>query len=205
MSNNNYRLIYFNARGRAEHIRFIFAYAGVDYEDVRIAREKWPEYKKKTPFGALPVLEIDGKPFAQSNAAARHLARQHGLAGKDPWEELQCDVLVDTLQDLKQVLWQYRTEQDPIKKEERKAKLMKETIPFYLRKFEKVVADNGGYSVGSDLTWTDFVFATSLENFEQIFGKGALDQYPALKGLKTKVLTIPSIEEWVAKRPLTES
>lgn len=45
----------------------------------------------------------------------------------------------------------YRTEQDPIKKEERKVKLMRETIPFYLRKFEKVVADNGGYSVGTDV------------------------------------------------------
>lgn len=41
-----YKLIYFNARGRAEHIRFIFAYAGVEYTDERIPREKWPEYKK---------------------------------------------------------------------------------------------------------------------------------------------------------------
>lgn len=42
----HYKLVYFNARGRAEHIRLIFAYAGVEYEDVRIPKEKWPEYKK---------------------------------------------------------------------------------------------------------------------------------------------------------------
>lgn len=42
----HYKLIYFNARGRAEHIRFIFAYAGVEYDDERISREKWPELKK---------------------------------------------------------------------------------------------------------------------------------------------------------------
>lgn len=39
-------MIYFNARGRAEHIRFIFAYAGVEFDDERIPREKWPELKK---------------------------------------------------------------------------------------------------------------------------------------------------------------
>lgn len=50
----------------------------------------------------LPVLEIDGKAVAQSNAVARYLARQYGLAGRNEWEALQCDVLVDTLGDLKQ-------------------------------------------------------------------------------------------------------
>ncbi|XP_044269049.1 glutathione S-transferase-like [Tribolium madens] len=201
----NYKLIYFNARGRAEHIRFIFAYAGVDYEDERIPREKWPEIKKRTPFGMLPVLEIDGKAVAQSNAVARYLARQYGLAGRNEWEALQCDVLVDTLGDLKQVLAQFRMEQDPIKKEEKKARLMKETIPFYLSKFEKMLSENNGFSVGSEITWCDFVFAVSLENFEHIFGKAALDQYPALKALKIKVYNIPSINAWVSKRPATES
>lgn len=41
-----YKLIYFNARGKAEHIRFIFAYAGVEYEDERISQDKWPELKR---------------------------------------------------------------------------------------------------------------------------------------------------------------
>jgi len=47
------------------------------------------------------------------------------------------------------VIFQYRTEEDHFKKEEKKAKLLKETIPFYLNKFEQTVAENGGYAVGS--------------------------------------------------------
>lgn len=47
------------------------------------------------------------------------------------------------------VIFQYRTEEDLFKKEEKKAKLLKETIPFYLNKFEQTVAENGGYAVGS--------------------------------------------------------
>ena len=41
----NYKLTYFNGRGRAEAIRIIFEVAGVEYEDVRIEREAWPELK----------------------------------------------------------------------------------------------------------------------------------------------------------------
>lgn len=57
------------------------------------------------PYGMLPVLEIDGKPIAQSNAVARYLAREHNLTGSDEWEAMLCDVLVDTLGDLKQCKW----------------------------------------------------------------------------------------------------
>lgn len=50
------------------------------------------------------------------------------------------------------VIFQYRTEEDLFKKEEKKAKLLKETIPFYLNKFEQTVAENGGYAVGSTVS-----------------------------------------------------
>ncbi|EZA51084.1 Glutathione S-transferase [Ooceraea biroi] len=257
-----YKLIYFNARGRAEHIRYIFAYAGIDYVDERISNDRWPELKKAMPYGMLPVLEMNGKPIAQSNAVARYLAREHNLAGKDEWESMLCDVLVDTLGDLKQsayghfppcsesicfrtrckssscprflafreesrqrceflnrlllrvqsapipinshLIFQYRTEEDLFKKEEKKVKLLKETIPFYLNKFEQTVAENNGYAVGSMTTWADFVFTVALENFENIFGASALENYPALRALKKRVHEIPAIADWLARRPHSE-
>jgi glutathione S-transferase len=45
-------------------------------------------------------LEVDGKPLAQSNAIARYLARQHGLAGQNEWEQSQADMYVDCIYDL---------------------------------------------------------------------------------------------------------
>lgn len=52
------------------------------------------------PFGQVPVLEVDGKMLAQSNTIARYLAKQHGLAGKDEWEQALADMYGDNINDL---------------------------------------------------------------------------------------------------------
>ncbi|ENN72265.1 hypothetical protein YQE_11126, partial [Dendroctonus ponderosae] len=199
--NHQYKLLYFDLPGKAEHIRYIFAYAGVEYEDERIQKDKWPEIKKSTPYGKVPVLEIDGQQVAQSNAIARYLARKFGLVGQTEWEALQCDVLVDTLGDLQAAVMQIMKEPDPIKREEIRARVTKEELPFYLSKFEKIVQENGGFSVGSDITWSDLVFAVLLDQFESMYGKTALNGYPSLKGLKDKVHNIPGIKSYLEKRP----
>lgn len=89
-----YKLNYFSVRGLGEVIRFIFHYSDTPFEDNRISGDDWTKYKpsKKillryskfwmnlaTPFGQMPVLEVDGKQLAQSVAIARYLARKHGM------------------------------------------------------------------------------------------------------------------------------
>lgn len=94
------KLIYFPVRGRAEPIRYILAQSGGKYEDVRIARENWPQMKPSklaiiiisfvlsrwiyffflaTPMGQVPVLEVDGQQICQSMAIARYLAKKFGI------------------------------------------------------------------------------------------------------------------------------
>ena len=82
-------LHYFNLRARAEMIRWILCYSGVEWKDRRIERAEWPSVAPKTPFGQLPYIEVAGKniPLAQTYAIARYLARQHGSAGREAWEE----------------------------------------------------------------------------------------------------------------------
>jgi len=46
MGGPTYKLIYFNVRARAEPIRLIFAAAGVPYEDYRIEKVDWPDFKE---------------------------------------------------------------------------------------------------------------------------------------------------------------
>jgi glutathione S-transferase len=45
MPAKNIKLVYFNARGRAELARLILAQAGADYEDKRVERSDWAAIK----------------------------------------------------------------------------------------------------------------------------------------------------------------
>ena len=47
------KLIYFNARGRAELARLILAQAGEDYIDERIERDDWAKLKPSKSFHVL--------------------------------------------------------------------------------------------------------------------------------------------------------
>ena len=57
------KLTYFPAYGRAEHIRFLFAHAKVEYEDIKIGRDKLKELRESgsMEFMGIQELEIDGK------------------------------------------------------------------------------------------------------------------------------------------------
>jgi len=97
----NYKLTYFNIRGLGEGPRLIFAQAGVKFEDHRLPMDS-TEYKAISPFGQIPILEVDGQIIGQSAAIMRYLAHQYGLAGDTPLEDAQIDSITDAGKDFGQ-------------------------------------------------------------------------------------------------------
>ena len=202
-----YKLYYGNARGRAEQIRFVFAHAGVQYEDIRLTPEQWPEFKPKTPYGQLPVLEVDGKMLAGSGPIERFLAEQYGLAGSNTFENAEIASILDVVDDLAEKLAAVYFEKD----EARKAKLKKELdethIPRYLGALEKRAAANNsadGWIYGAKVTYADFGVYLQGE-YLQMIAPNALDNYPALKKLRKSVAKLPNIARWLKERPVTET
>lgn len=53
------------------------------------------------PMGQMPVLDIDGVRVHQSLAIARYIAKKVQLAGSNAWEDLQIDIVVDTINDFR--------------------------------------------------------------------------------------------------------
>ena len=48
-----YKLTYFNVRGLGEPIRFLLSYGGIEFEDHRVEKEDWPQFK---PCKSSPIL-----------------------------------------------------------------------------------------------------------------------------------------------------
>ncbi|RZC32435.1 GST N domain containing protein [Asbolus verrucosus] len=178
-----YKLISFNGGGAAERIRFLFKYGNIDFEDLQ------------TPFGQLPVLEHNGKQINQSVSIARYVAKQVKLAGKDDWENLEIDAIVNTLSDL-------RARRK--KKKALKETVLNETIPYYLTRLDAIVQKNKGHLALGRLTWVDLYFACSVPNYTSFVRNDILSKYPNLKTLQNKVYAISVIKSWIETCPKTE-
>lgn len=97
------KLYYFDAPvSRGEECRLALCLANVDFEDVRISREDWPTQKPRMPYGALPVIELPGKPMvAHSNAILALIGRMHGLHPSDPFEAACHEAMMAHVEDLR--------------------------------------------------------------------------------------------------------
>ena len=198
-----YKLTYFGFRGRAEPIRLIFAQAGVEYTDDRIPFEDWPARAPHTPFGVIPVLEVNGQQLGGSLVIARYVAEKQGLGGANDWENALIASALDALTDLLQKVAAFIFEDDEAKKVEKKQGLEDE-VNFTLTNLEKLVAANkDGWLVGSKVTYGDLVVYDCLETlalpFPTILGK-----YSSLSQLKQRVGELPRIAKWLKDRPVTQ-
>jgi glutathione S-transferase len=95
------KLTYFDFDGgRGEPARLALHIGGIAFEDHRIAGKEWPAFRDKTPFLAMPTLEVDGKVVSQSNSINRFVGKLSGLYPKDDWQALLCDEVMDAAEDI---------------------------------------------------------------------------------------------------------
>uniref|UniRef100_A0A069DQM9 glutathione transferase n=1 Tax=Panstrongylus megistus TaxID=65343 RepID=A0A069DQM9_9HEMI len=201
----SYKLLYFNIMGLGEPIRYMLSYLGEDFEDNRINDyRKWQtQIKSKMPFGKLPLLEIDDKKVHQTIAICRYLGKKAKLVGDNDWEDLEIDIIIDTLSDFRSAIWSYFYNRDEENKKRVKEPLFNVTIPLYLGKFDNIIKVNG-YLANGKLSWADIYFVAILEYFSFMIEQDIVTNYESISQLRDKIHSIPNIKKWLDKRPSTE-
>ncbi|HRI17131.1 MAG TPA: glutathione S-transferase family protein [Burkholderiaceae bacterium] len=137
------RLIYFDFPGsRGEECRIALHLGGVDFEDVRVKGEDWPAMKGSTPFGAMPVLEIPGKPpLAHSNAILVLIGRQHGLHPADAFEAARHESLMCAVEELRHTLTPTLRITDPEQKRQAREALAANELKTWGSQVERQLGD----------------------------------------------------------------
>lgn len=199
----NYKLLYFNGRGRAETIRMVFAAAGQKFEDNRIEFADWPAKKKQLRFGQVPLLHIDDQELNQSVAIIHYLGQQFGLAGKTPLDAAKCHALLENFRDF----WtQFSRRVMSEKDQEKRPQIVKdaaEEVKTGLATFETLAKEANGFLVAGQLTYADLEAHNVLFMFTSWYGEDFLKAFPHLHKHYELVGKQPKVSEYLASRPKT--
>jgi glutathione S-transferase len=142
---NNLKLTYFDFDGgRGECARLALTIGQIPFEDERVgSRELFVQMKEKLPYGALPVLTVNGATLGQSNAIARYVGRLTDLYPTDPWQAALCDEVLDTVEEISTFIGSTMFLDEEQKKAKREG-LVKEQLPVFLRGLGNRLESSGG-------------------------------------------------------------
>ncbi|MEJ7598864.1 MAG: glutathione S-transferase family protein [Kofleriaceae bacterium] len=170
------KLTYFDVSGsRGEECRLALHLAGIDFEDHRIKFADWAALKASTPYGAMPVLELPGKPpLAQSNAILVLLGRGHGLHPADDFEAARHEALMLHVEDLRHAVGPTLFIKDPEQKRTAREALATGALPTWAAAAERQL-DDGPFVAGAKLHVVDL----KLFMVVRWFASGTVDHIPA--------------------------
>lgn len=168
-------LTYFDLSGsRGEECRLALHVAGVDFVDHRIKRQEWAELKPKTPYGALPTLELPGKPvLAHSNAILVFIGREHGLHPTDNFEAARHEALMAYVEEGRHHVGPSLRISDETQKRSAREELATRYLPQWAAHVEKQLG-SGPFVAGDQLSVVDI----KLYIFTRWFTTGIVDHVP---------------------------
>lgn len=170
------KLSYFDFHGgRGEPARLALFIGDIDFEDDRLSFADFFKAKSAFPYGALPVLWVDGKVLAQSSGINRYVGKLAGLYPSDPWQQALCDEVMDAVEDVAHRVGPTLSIKDPEEKKSARKALVDGPITYFLDRIENRLKQAGGtYFADDRLTVADlrvFVWVRHIRS-------GKLDHVP---------------------------
>jgi glutathione S-transferase len=220
------KLVYFDFPGLGDHLRLTLAVGGIRFEDERLPPDERGyaavarlRESGQLPFGQVPVAQIDGATYAQSNALLRYFGRKGRLYPEGEMQ-LQCDMVLEAWADVDARItpqyYQSVLARSPINgkpqvplSEAQQAEVARhlntDALPTMLSRIARVLHSmEGPWFCGQTLTVADlksFVVVTGLRSGSYARGidPAVLDGCPALLEHATRVAAIPAVRRWVSR------
>ncbi len=197
------KLTYFDAPvSRGEECRLALHLAGIDFDDERIKNADWPALKDRTPYGAMPVLELPGKPpLAHTNAILVLIGCRHGLHPTDDFEAARHEGMMQHVEDLRANVSPTLRMGGAEKKAAREA-LVAGYLPEWARMAEKNILGTP-YFAGSKIQVVDLKLYIAVRWFNG--GKvdhvpaTIFDAFPKLVGVHDAVRDHAGVKSWYAR------
>jgi glutathione S-transferase len=196
-------LTYFDAPvSRGEECRLALHLAKIDFEDIRLKPVDWSGLKAKTPYGAMPILTLPGKPpLAHSNAILVFIGRQHDLHPSDPFEAARHEGMMQHVEDLRGVVGPTISMAETEKKIARE-NIVANYLPSWAAAAERNITGEPFFG-GAKLNVVDLKLHMAVRWFNG--GKvdhvpaSIFDAYPRLTRVHDAVRDDPRIKAWYAR------
>ena len=197
---------------RAEVTRLSLYIGDIPFEDYRIEDDDYDKFKKTgelpnkkiAPFKQLPVLDVDGKIFAQTGAIARFCGKLSGLYPKnDDFNAALIDQIIEGAQDINYLVTLSGRDKDTERKKIARDVLATRHLPKWFQFLEDLLKQNTDsvYFVESDLTIADLAIWRLLGWLKSGMLDGVpttiLDNYEHLNKLREEIYKNPKVIKWM--------
>ena len=197
---------------RAEVTRLSLYIGDIPFEDYRIEGNDYDIFKKTgelpnkkiAPFKQLPVLDVDGKIFAQTGAIARFCGKLSGLYPKnDDYKAALIDQIIEGAQDINYLVTLSGRDKDTKRKKIARDVLATRHLPKWFQFLEDLLKQNTDsvYFVESDLTIADLAIWRLLGWLKSGMLDGVpttiLDEYENLNKLREEIYKNPKVIKWM--------
>ena len=199
---------------RAEVSRLALYIGDIPFKDYRIEgadRDKFKETgilpnNQFAPFKQLPVLDVDGKIFAQTGAIARFCGKLSNLYPEDNnINAARIDQIIEAAQDINYVVSLSGRDKEIEKKTKARQILSNVHLPRWFNFLEKILEENtnSNFFVGNKISIADLAIWRLLGWLTSGLLDGVpreiIDTYPKLIRLREEVYNDPKVNSWMLK------
>lgn len=180
----------------------------IPFEDNRISMDEFVALKPSLPLGSIPVAEIDGETYAQTNALVRYFGNLSGLYPKCALKALKVDQVIETVMDMQAALFSYRADEDGKVCKAQVDKKIKVDAPRYWGGCEKMLErySSGPFVLGDQVSIADIcisvIYLFLATGYLKFVPSNALDGYTRMHEVFKSVMAIPDVQKWYEAHPV---